>query len=98
VVHPTYSPDGKMFAYNRLIAGTSNVEVFVQNRATYVSKRLTYYSGYDGAATWSPDGTRLAFESRRSGQVQIWTMSATGGTATRITHTSTIEGGPSWSH
>jgi TolB protein len=98
VSHPTYSPDGKMFAYNRLIAGTGNMEVFVQNRATYVSKRLTYYSGYDGAATWSPDGTKLAFESRRSGQVQIWTISATGGTATRITHTSTIEGGPSWSH
>lgn len=25
VGHPTYSPDGKMFAYNRLIAGTGNM-------------------------------------------------------------------------
>ena len=98
VGHPSFSPDGKMFAYNRLIAGTSNMEIFVQNRATAVSKRLTYYSGDDSRATWSPDGTKLAFESRRSGQSQIWTMSATGGTATRITHTTTIEGGPSWSH
>jgi Tol biopolymer transport system component len=98
VGHPTFSPDGKMFAYNRLIAGTNNTEIFVQNRSTNVAKRLTYAGAYDGWATWSPDGTKLAFESRRSGQNQIWTMSATGGTATRITHTTTIEGGPSWSH
>jgi Tol biopolymer transport system component len=98
VGHPTYSPDGKMFAYNRLIAGTSNMEVFVQNRSTYVAKRLTYAGAYDGWASWSPDGTKLAFESGRSGQRQIWTMSATGGTAGRITHTTTNEAGPSWSH
>jgi Tol biopolymer transport system component len=98
VGHPTFSPDGKMFAYSRLIAGTTNMEIFVQNLSTYVAKRLTYIGGYDGWPTWSPDGTRLAFESRRSGQNQIWTMSATGGTATRITHTATIEGAPSWSH
>jgi TolB protein len=98
VGHPTFAPDGKTFAYSRLIAGTTNMEIFVQNRSTSVAKRLTYVAAYDGNPTWSPDGTRLAFESRRSGQNQIWTMSATGGTATRITHTSTIEGGPSWSH
>jgi Tol biopolymer transport system component len=96
--HPTFSPDGKLFAYNRLIAGTSNMEVFVQNRDTFVGKRLTYYSGQDGSPSWSPDGTRLAFESRRSGQTQIWTMPASGGTATRITHTTTTERAPSWSH
>ena len=98
VGHSTFSPDGKMFAYHRLIAGTSNMEIFVQNRTTAVAKRLTYSSSNDGGASWSPDGTKLAFESRRSGQSQIWTMSATGGTATRITHTTTGEGGPSWSH
>ena len=74
------------------------MEIYVQNRATYVGKRLTFSSSFDGIPTYSPDGTKIAFESLRSGQVQIWTMSATGGTATRITHTSTIEAWPSWSH
>jgi Tol biopolymer transport system component len=95
---PTYSPDGKSFAYSRALPGTSNMEIYVQNRATYVSKRLTFSSSFDGQPTYSPDGTRIAFESQRSGKTQIWTMSATGGTATRITHTTTIEAWPSWSH
>ena len=25
--------------------------------------RVTYYEGYDGAPSWSPDGNRIAFES-----------------------------------
>lgn len=98
VGHPTFSPDGKQFAYERGIAGTSNSEIFVQNLATSASKRITYSSSYDGWPTWSPDGTKLAFESLRSGQFQIWVASAAGGTATRLTHTSTGEVGPSWSH
>jgi TolB protein len=98
VGHPTFAPDGKSFAYERLVAGTTNTEVFVQNIATKATKRLTYSSSYDGWPTWSPDGTKIAFMSRRSGQYQIWTVSAAGGTATRITHTSTAEVGPSWSH
>lgn len=48
--------------------------------------------------TWSPDGTRIAFTSQRSGQYQIWTMTASGGSQTRITHTSVKEIAPAWSH
>jgi TolB protein len=98
VGHPSFSPDGKQFVYDRVLAGTNNTEIFVQNRATAAAKRLTFNSALDSDATWSPDGTRIAFMSRRSGQSQIWSVSATGGTATRITHTSTAEVGPSWSH
>jgi len=95
---PTYSPDGKSFAYGRLMPGTDNMEIFVQNRATYVAKRLTFSGSYDDFPSYSPDGTKIAFESYRSGQFQIWTMSATGGAATRITHTTTLEVAPAWSH
>jgi len=48
--------------------------------------------------SWSPDGSRIAFTSMRSGQLQIWTMNATGGSLLRVTHTATNEGYPAWSH
>jgi Tol biopolymer transport system component len=44
-------------------------------------------------------GTKLAFVSWRLGPGQIYTMSSsTGGSLTRITHTSVSEGAPVWSH
>lgn len=98
VAHPTFSPDGKWLAYERLIAGTNNMEVYARNVATGSNKRLTYNSRYDGQPSWSPDGSKIAFTSNRSGQFQLYTMPASGGSPTRITHTSTSESSPSWSH
>jgi WD40-like Beta Propeller Repeat len=43
-------------------------------------------------------GTKIAFASDRSGQYQVYVMSATGGSPVRITHTSTMEAEPFWSH
>jgi Tol biopolymer transport system component len=95
---PTFSPDGKKIAYSTMIPGTLNEEIFVKNLVTNVTTRLTYAAGPDFEPTWSPDGTKIAFTSRRSGQYQVWVMSATGGSPVRITHTSTIESEPFWSH
>jgi TolB protein len=95
---PTFSKDGKKIAYSSVIAGTLNEEIFVKNLVTNVTTRLTYSAGPDFGPTWSPDGTKIAFTSRRSGQYQVWVMSATGGSPVRITHTSTIESEAFWSH
>lgn len=95
---PTYSPDGKKIAYSSVIAGTVNEEVFVKNLVTGVTTRITSVGGPDYWPTWSPDGTKLAFTSHRSGQDQVYVVSATGGTPVRITHTSTIESEAFWMH
>lgn len=95
---PTFSKDGKKIAYSSVLAGTLNEEIFVKNLVTNVTTRLTYSAGPDFAPTFSPDGTKIAFTSRRSGQYQVWVMSATGGSPVRITHTSTIESEAFWSH
>jgi TolB protein len=98
VGRPIYSPDGKKFAYSRVVSG-NNMEIFVQNRATYAAKRLTYSSAYDGEPSWSPDGMKIAFVSGRSGRHQIWTMSSTtGGGLTRITQTTAGDVSPAFSH
>jgi Tol biopolymer transport system component len=96
---PALSPDGKKLAFVKAV-GTygSNREIFVKNFADGVTKRLTTSSGNDIQPTWSPDGSKIAFTSIRSGSYQIWTMSATGGSVTRITHTTTGEQDPAWSH
>lgn len=95
---PTYSPDGKKIAYSSVIAGTLNEEVFVKNLVTNVTTRLTTSGGPDFYPSWSPDGTKIAFTSHRSGQYQVYVMSATGGTPVRITHTSTMESEAFWTH
>ncbi len=95
---PTYSPDGTRIVYSQTV-GSNNMEIFLwEGTGGGTTKRLTYSAGTDMEPTWSPDGTRIAFASRRTGQYQIYVMSATGGAATRITFTSTGELSPAWSH
>jgi TolB protein len=91
------SPDGKRLAYTRLTTNT-NPDIYVYDLATKTSKRLTFYSGDDHSATWSPDGTRIAFLSKRSGRYQVWSMSASsGGGLAQVTHVDDAEE-PVWAH
>ncbi len=95
---PRMSPDGSKIAFAKVV-GTSNIDIFVYTRSTGATKRLTTHAAYDGDPTWSPDGSKIAFVSSRSGKSQIWTMNAaTGLSQTRITHTTTEEKNPVWSH
>jgi len=90
------SPDGKRLAYAAAVMD-NNWEIYVMDLATKVIKRLTNSDGTDARPTWSPDGTRLAFYSARTGMPQIWTMnSSTGGGLTRITDQPHGASGPAW--
>jgi len=93
---PRYSPDGNKIAFEMLVG--LNIDIYVWNIATQVNTRLTTNTGIDEQATWSPDGSRIAFMSTRTGQPQIWTMSPTGANQARITWTNTAEKDPAWSH
>ena len=97
ITSPVFSPDHKKIAFTKTVSG--NADIYVWTDGLNTIKRLTTHASYDGLPTWSPDGSKIAFESARSGQSQIWTMNAsTGGGLTRITHTSTGETDPAWSH
>jgi Tol biopolymer transport system component len=96
---PRFSPDGSKIAFQMVVG--SNVDIYVKSVYPWSNtpKRLTTDPGYDGMPTWSPDGSRIAFQSYRTGNSQIYVMSAaTGGSQTRITHTSADEKSPAWSH
>jgi len=90
------SPDGSKLAYDGGATGQSN-EIFVLNLATKVVKRLTNNSVPDYTPSWSPDGTKFAFASLRSGTLQVYTMnSSTGGSVTKITSKPLGAYAPAW--
>lgn len=45
---------------------------------------------------WSPDGTRIAFESTRDGNLELYLMQADGSHQTRLTFDSSTDASPSW--
>jgi len=65
--------------------------------AEYPVKRLTYMGGVNGGPEWSPDGTIIAFQHRDSGDYDIYTIPAMGGTPTRLTYWPYDQGQPSYS-
>lgn len=72
---PFYHPSMKyiVFASNKL--GFSNFECFIVDpEGAKEPVRVTYSEGFDGLATFSPDGTQFSWTSGRggSGKGQIW--------------------------
>ena len=59
--------------------------------------RLTDNDAFDAAPAWSPDGRRIAFDSDRDGNWQIYVMNADGSGVTSLTDNDAPEGFPAWS-
>ena len=59
--------------------------------------RLTTTLGVDAAPSWSPDGTKIAFHSDRSGERHIHVMNPDGTGVTQLTFGTSSDFGPAWS-
>ena len=57
--------------------------------------RLTDRGGF--APTWSPEGTRIAFDSFHDGNWEIYVMNPDGSNLINLTNHPARDGGPAWS-
>lgn len=97
-----WSPDGTRVLYtltrHDLAAGTSNTDLWLADPQTGTTRQLTRHEGYDGAASWAPDGRSIVFVSARGRDAQqLWRISIDGGEAERLTSLSTGASEPQWS-
>lgn len=99
---PAISPDGKLavVAVTRfdLDDDSSVANLWLVPTDGSEARRLTTHKGSDGSPVWSPDGSRIAFVSRRGEdqQSQIYVIALAGGEATRVTDVPTGASAPKW--
>ena len=107
---PSWSPDGKQIAFvsNRdghVIGGIPTFEIYVMAADGKNQQRLTENRHGDWNPSWSPDGKRIVFSSRRDGHFigdfgiteEIYVMDADGKNQQRLTENRQNDLLPSWS-
>ncbi len=94
-----WSPNGKQLAFAALdsTADIPNKDIFVINTdgsGTIVN--LTNHPADDTHPAWSPDGSRIAYQSERNGNTDVYVMQANGASQTRLTDNPSFDGMPAW--
>ena len=101
VSDPQLSPDGKTVAYIIGVvdkaANRTNTDIWLMPLAGGKTTQLTNAPKADRHPRWSPDGKSIAFESNRSGSMQIYIVDVATGEAKQLTNISSEASGAIWS-
>jgi Tol biopolymer transport system component/DNA-binding winged helix-turn-helix (wHTH) protein len=99
-IRPAISPSGTQLAFDQPMSNSSLWSLSVADLSkNYVRRQVTASKGRNGAAELSPDGSRVAFVSDRSGSDEIYICSPDGSNLLQLTNLrgSGTTGFPRWS-
>ena len=74
-----------------------NPEIFTLDPTDNTVTRITSSFGFDVDPSWSPDGSKMAFVSSRTGTSMVFSMNADGSHVQRLTYAGVYNATPSWS-
>ncbi len=101
ILHASFSPDGKRFAYakGRWVSNVWRVPIYGAGRlATWAdAQQLTFDQAFVEFLDVSRDGQWLAYDSDRMGNEDLWKQRIAGGEPIRLTSDRALEWDPNWS-
>lgn len=90
VNQPQFSPDGNQYLFVQTEIDANDHEyrshLFLSDKNGENIRQYTYGRVRDQQATWSPDGSLIAFLSNRSGKSQLYTINPNGGEPRQVTN------------
>jgi len=88
--------NGKI-VYSKYLNSCSCDNIWVMNADGTGDTQLTNTVWGDFSPSWSPDGTRITFQTNRDGNGEVYVMNADGTGQTRLTNNAAYDVLPSWS-
>jgi Tol biopolymer transport system component len=85
---PVWSPNGRLLAVQVNSRTTKNsAHIWIVDAATGDAHKIAAHSAayVDETPSWFPDGKRIAFQSNRTGRMEVWVMNADGSGARQLT-------------
>jgi len=100
IIRVRWSPDGNTIAFESRDEQNQDVEIFllsIEERNMHPTQ-LTNNEWNDSLGNWSHDGSQISFISDEYGNYDIYTLSLSTNTITRLTDNTLLESNPVWSY